>query len=421
MGKKILDSKALYVFLSIVIAVALWFYVTSLEGNETTKTISNISITYSGVENLDRQGLMIVGNAPTATVRVSAVPTVLAKLDKDSIQLTVNVAAIEVPGEYTLAYSLSLPSGVNSSQVQFLSGGTGNVSFTVARHSTREVEIRGEFVGTVAEGYLQGAADEFVFSPEELTISGQLELVNQVAYAKVIVSGEELTETVSGEFEYQLIGASGDVLENLDIQCETDTIYATYPILATAEIPLDVKFTSGGGVSEQTMTYELSADSIMVAGSKDAVAAMQKEGTLTVATINLADVRDGDVIICGIPLTDELTNLSGITEVTVTVHLNENLTTRIIEVEQIDHINVPEGWSASNVTKLVAVEIRGSAELVESVLEDNIRIVADLKDVKLAAGQYTVPAKVYLDSVGMADEIGVVGTDYKVVVTLTPD
>ncbi len=404
-----------------MIAVALWFYVTSLEGNEGTKTIGNIPITYSGVENLERQGLMIVGKVPTATVRVSAAPTVLARLDNDSIRLTVNVASIEVPGEYTLAYSLGLPSGVSANQVQFLSGATGNVSFTVARHSTREVEIRGEFVGTVAEGYLQGAADEFVFSPERLIISGQQELVNQVAYAKVIVTGEDLTETVSGEFNYQLIGASGDVLENLDIQCESDTIYATYPILATAEIPLNVKFTPGGGVSEQTMTYQLSADSIMVAGSKDAVAAMQEEGTLTIATIDLAEVRDGDVITCGIPLTDELTNLSGITEVTVTIHLSRSLTTRTIEVEQIDHINVPEGWSASNVTKLVAVEVRGSAELVESLLEEHIRVVADLKDVKLSAGQYTVPAKVYLDSVGMADEVGVVGTDYKVVVTLTPN
>ena len=44
MGKKILDSKILYVFLSVLIAVFLWFYVTSLDGNEEKKVIRNIPI-----------------------------------------------------------------------------------------------------------------------------------------------------------------------------------------------------------------------------------------------------------------------------------------------------------------------------------------------------------------------------------------
>ncbi len=218
MGKKILDSKVLYIFLSIVIAIALWFYVTSLEGNEKTKTIGNIPVTFSGVESLERQGLMIVGNAPTASVRVSAAPTVLAKLSNETIRLTVNVAQIQVAGEYTLAYTLSLPSGVSQSQVQITSGATGNVTFTVARYSTREVEIRGEFIGTAAEGFLPGAADEFLFTPERLVISGQADLVNQVAYARVTIDGHDLTETVNGEYPYELIGASGDVLHDLDIE-----------------------------------------------------------------------------------------------------------------------------------------------------------------------------------------------------------
>lgn len=419
MGKKILDSKALYIFLSVVIAIALWFYVTSLDGNEDTQTINNIPITFVGAENLERQGLMIVGNTPTASVRVKAAPMVLAKLNSDNIKLTVNVSTIEEAAQYTMAYTASLPSGVSSSQVQFVSGATGNVSFTVARYSTREVELRGEFVGTVAEGFLPGAADEFIFSPGKLTISGQAELVNQVAYAKVVIDGTELTESVSGDYPYQLIGASGDVLEGLDIECESETVYVTYPILATAEIPLTVKFIPGGGVSEQTMTYKLSADSITVAGSKDAVSAIQKDGSLTITTVDLATVHDGDVISCTIPLADELTNISGITEVTVTIRLSSSLHSKTIEATKIEYINLPEGWNASIVTKVLAVEVRGSAELLKDITEENVRVAVDLKDINLVAGQYTVAADVYLDSVGSADQIGVVGTDYKVVVTIS--
>ena len=42
MGKKILDSKILYIVISVIISIVLWFYVTSLDGNLSTKTIENV-------------------------------------------------------------------------------------------------------------------------------------------------------------------------------------------------------------------------------------------------------------------------------------------------------------------------------------------------------------------------------------------
>ena len=418
MGKKILDSKALYVFLSVLIAVALWLYITSQDGNERTETISNIPITFVGEDTLEARGLMIVGKRPTGTVRVTAAPAVLSKLRSDTIKLTVNVSQLEEAAEYTLAYTASLPSGVSSDQAEFVSGGTGNVSFTVARYATRQVEIRCVFTGTVADGYLPGAKDEFIYAPERLTISGRSDLVNQVAYARVTVDGENLTSSISGEFPFELIGASGNVLENLDVEMDSETIYVSYPILATAEIQLAVKLIPGGGVSEDMATYKLSTEKITVAGSKEAVAAIAGTPHI-IETVNLADVEDGDQIKCIIPLADELTNISGITDVTITIQLNDSLQTRIINATNISVGELPEGWSANVITQQLAVEIRGKADFVESITEENIRVVADLSDINLTPGQYTVPATIYLDSTGTANNIGVVGTDYKVVVSIS--
>jgi hypothetical protein len=49
------------------------------------------------------------------------------------------------------------------------------------------------------------------------------------------------------------------------------------------------------------------------------------------------------------------------------------------------------------------------------IFDYNIRIVADLSDIKEATGNYTLPAKVYLDGYGGA---GIVG-EYKVVVSIS--
>ena len=418
MGKKILDSKILYIFLSILIAVIMWFYVTSLDGNEDSKSISNIPVTFVGVEALEQRGLMIVGDPPRVSVRVSAAPMVLAQLDNQSVRVSVDVSQIEEASQYTLAYTTSLPVGISSTQVRFLSGQTGNVTFTVARYRSREIPIEGVFTGSAAEGYLAGGADDFVFSPETLTVSGQADLVNQIDHVLVTVDGQDLKEPVNSDYRYQFIGIDGEPLEDLEVEVSSETIHVYFPIYATAEIPLKVTLITGAGASESNASCELSADSILVAGSSQAVAAIQEEGALTIAAIDLATVEDGDVLTFNIPLTDELTNISGFTEVMVTIHIDGELQTATIEAGNIDYINCPEGWTARILTQVLPVEIRGTPELVEAVTAENVRVSVDLSNIHEAAGQYSVTADVYLDSVGTEDQIGVMNS-YEVVVELS--
>lgn len=418
MGKKILDSKVLYIVLSVILAVILWFYVTSLDGNYDTKSIHNIPVTFVGTDILEERGLMIIGSTPTASVQVRATPLVLAKLTDDSVTLTVNVSQITEASEYTLAYTASLPSGVSQSQAEFVSGGTGNVTFTVVRYTSREIPIFGQFTGNAAEGYIPGDEDEFIFAPKTLTISGQADLVNQVDHALVTLSGEDLTETISDYFSYQLIGVNDEPLEDLDVTCSEESIYVTYPIWATAEINLEVKFVAGGGVSAETVKYTMSTDHITVAGTKDAIASIT-DNTITVATINLAAVNDGDELRYTIPLSDELRNLSGVTEIVITIELDPNLVKETMEITEIACINLPEGWRATVVTQVLPVVVRGTETLMNDLTTENLRVVVDLSEITLAPGQYTVPVKIYIDSVGSIGQIGYVGTDYKVVVALS--
>ena len=418
MGKKILDSKALYVVLSIAIAVVMWFYVTSMDGNQASKSIRNITITFSGEEQLESNGLMIAGDAPSANITVKAKPAVLAQLTDKTVELVVDVATIERAGDYTLAYTVKLPSNISASQVQIINEGTGNISFTVAEYRQREIELRGKFEGTTAEGYLAGDQEDFVFSPNKITISGQAELVNQVSYAEVVVTGENLSENVRGDFPYRFIGASGDVIDNLNVECSVATVHTTFPILATADIPLEVELVEGGGVSLDQVKCTLSQESLTVAGSKTAVEAIQSEGSIVLGTIDLGTVHDGDVITFDIAITDELTNISGVTQVTATLDLDDSLKSKTVEVTNIDCISPPDGWAAKALTQMVEVEVRGTQKLLDAVTPDKIRVVADLKDINKAAGQYTVTANVYLDSVGTRDQIDVVGRDYKIVVSL---
>ncbi|MCI9550699.1 MAG: hypothetical protein HFF25_04010 [Oscillospiraceae bacterium] len=432
MGKKILDSKALYMVLSIVLAFAAWLFVTSKDGTKDSERFANLPVEFSGEEILEERGLMIVNRDVKATITVQAAPTVLAVLKREQPRLVANVANISTEDTHVVNYRVILPNGVKDTDVEIIYSGPGGlggsaVSVEVAQALSRKVRIEGEFQGTVAEGYLAGDNDDFRFDPVELVVSGRADLVNQVSHVKVIVSGDNLTETVSDAFPFQLIGASGDPLE-LDVNCDVDTIYTVFPIRATAEIPLKVNVVSGGGLSVSDITLSLSDKSITVAGSKEAVDALAGEGELLLGTIDLAELDDnlaqngGDVTFA-IPLADELENLSGITEVTATIRVNKRVETRTFQVtSRISTINAPEGWTPTIITQVLAVRVRGPEVLLDELTEESIRVVADLKDINQAAGKYTVPATIYLDSAGTLSDVGVVTPrTYSVVVSLVKD
>ena len=316
---------------------------------------------------------------------------------------------------------MNLPTGVSYSEVNFISGAGGSVvNVNVARFLRREVPVRGSFQGQAAEGYLAGNDDDFLFAPATVWISGQAELVNQVSHVLVTITGEDLTDTVRDEYTFQLIGASDNVLEDLDVACDVDMVYASFPIRATAEIPLVVKVTPGGGLGEDDVKIELSTDSIMVAGSKDAVAALVGEGAITLDSIDLGAIRDGDEWSIPVPLEDELENLSGTAEVRITVTVKKRVVSQVFTATHIQTINEPEGWNVEIVTKELPVEIRGTEKLMDELTEENIRVVVDLQNINPVSGPQTVPARIALDSAGSKSEIGEMTANYTVAVTLTP-
>ena len=415
MGKKILDSKALYVVLSVLLAFAAWLFVTSKDSTKDSERFANLPVEFTGEEILEERGLMIVNRDVKATITVQASPMVLAVLKREQPRLVANVANISTDDTHVVNYRVILPNGVKETDVEIIYSGPGGlggsaVSVEVARALSRKVRIEGEFQGTVAEGYLAGDNDDFRFDPMEL-----------------LISGDNLTETVSNAFLFQLIGASGDPLE-LGISCDVDAIYTVFPIRATAEVPLKVNIVPGGGLSEKDVRLRLSDSTITVAGSREAVDALTGEGELVLGTIDLAELDDnlaqsGGEVTFSIPLADELENLSGITEVTALLSVNKRVETRTFQVtSRISTINAPEGWTPTIITQVLPVRVRGPEALLDELTEESIRVVADLKDINQAAGKYTVPVTIYLYSAATSSDVGVVTPrTYSIVVSLARD
>ena len=199
-----------------------------------------------------------------------------------------------------------------------------------------------------------------------------------------------------------------------EVETEETTILTTLPVVKLKEIPLTVELIPGGGATRENVTVKIEPESIMVSGAEDDLAALKE---IKLDPIELYNIYGANTLVRTVNLAPELTNVSGVAEATVTVTI-QGLYDRVLVADNIEIINVPEGFTADKVTLTREISIRGvSQEAVDAVLPSQLRIVADLKDINVILGAQIVPVKVYLDG---SSDVGVVG-NYNISVSIAQE
>ena len=412
--RKLRESKWIYILFSVFIAAILWLYVGKEADPVKTQSFSNIAVTFTGVDQLESQGLTISkGTEQKISVRIQARNSILRELAQEgNIVVTASVSAITQPGEYELDYTitpkLSTVGGTLSS-VEILGKSPSAITITVSRQTARNVEVRCKFTGSVADGFEIGQA---LIAPATIEISGTEEETSQVSYAQVVINESELSSTFIGDMPFVLYDYDNQPIENTGrITTDVSTVQVTLPVMKLKEVPLRVEVVPGGGATEDNATVNVEPRSIIVGGSQEALDAISE---IVLGSIELSQVVDSEDYTFDIPLDSELTNVTGISQATVHVEIT-GLVTKTIDVTNIELLYKPDGYQIEPVTKSCQIYIRGTQEAVDAVLASQMRVVVDCSEIS-GTGTQTVPAEVYLDS---NDQVGVVGSDYQVTISVS--
>ena len=407
-------NKGLYMVISVLLAIVLWTYVGN-ENPDESGPVRNLPVTFTGVELLESRGLMITdGLEQSVTLNVTGKRIAFRLLSSETVSITVDVSSIQQPGQYTQAYQVAynLPGNTSSSSLVVTERYPLNVTFTVAKMATRNIPVQGSMTGSVAENYQAG---EFSFSPSTIKVSGEESVVNRIDFAQVTLNQEDMDATYDGDLPYTFISFTGEALEDIDVTADAALVHTTLPIVKLKEVPLTVNLIPGGGISaddiDRYTQYTIVPKSIMVSG---AAADLEPLKEISLGDIDLSKVLGTNTVSFTIPLAAELTNVSGVSEAVVQLSIT-GLTTATLEVDNIECINKPDGYTADPLTTSRQVQIRGTQEAVSAVTASQLRIVADLDNAVAATGTQTIPVKVYLD--GRSD-VGVVG-DYNIVVSIS--
>ena len=399
--RKLYDSRAFWVIVSLIASLVFWIYVSSVETEEFKQTFRGVKVELVGESILrDSKGLVITDlDTNTVTVEVVGPRRVVAGLDNDELTAQIDVSKLSRAAYTSQQYAVVFPDGTDTSNLTVNRKTPETVNFLVSTQTSKSIQVRGSFDGTLAEGF---TAETPVFEPSTITVMGSEAYLKNVEYAWVTFSKEDVSSTYSVETGFTLMDANNEPCSTTGITFDTDVVTATLPLLMLKDVKLDVNLIEGAGATSENTKVTIEPSSLSLAGDSEILEGMNK---IVLATIDLTDFAVSTSETYTIPLDNELTSTTGITEAKVTVEVT-GLETKAFRVSNISCTNVTDGFSAEIITQNLDIMLRGDAETLSQIKDENIRAVADLTDMNESTGTYMPKVKIYVDGFQNVGAIG---------------
>lgn len=412
MMEHIRESKWLNILMSVLLAVLFWLYVRAELDPSQTSWFYHVPVEITGSTVLTRQGLTVANlSQSTVDLRIEGPASVLDSLSRSRKDLSVTLDVSKcTEGENKLVYTPNWPVNINTDSIVTIDRDPETITVTVEKLYTSSFNVEFQLKGTVANGYQAGTP---AINPETVVVSGPAEQVSRVKKVVAVLETEDLDQRFAGDLPLILLDENGEQITDAEVTLDSPTAYVVLPVVVVKDIPLTVNFQPGGGATIDDITYEINPKSLMVSGAESD---MESLSEISLGSVDLSKVVGTNTFTFPIDLDASLENVTGSTSATVTVTVN-GLDTRSFDVDNIQMVNIPDGYQVTLATQVRTVKVRGKQEDLNNIDASQLSIVADLSDVDFT-GLYSVPAskvKVYLNA---DSSVGVIG-DYTVVVNVS--
>ncbi len=399
--KKLYNSRAFWMIVSLLASLTIWVYVTSMQSDQYKLEFHDVPVELVGEDTLRDTKNMVITDLDTSTVSVTVVGPrrIVAGLSGTDLKACVDVSRLSRSAYTTQQYYISYPEGMDTTNIDDSGRSPSTVSFMVSPLNSKTIQVRGSFDGSLAEGY---TAEAPVFEPATITVSGADVNLKDISYAWVSFGKENVDSTYKVETGFTLMNDNGEECSTVGLTCSDDVVTATLPLLLVKEIPLSVDLIEGAGATKANTKIKIEPESITLAGDSAILTGMNK---IVLDTIDLTDFASTTSETYTIPIDNNMKNLTGATEAKVTVEI-VGLETRTYKVKNISCTNVTEGYAADIISESIDVVLRGTPQQLDQLKAESIRAVADLTDYKESTGQFMPNVKIIVD--GFTD-VGAIG------------
>ena len=382
-------NKLYSMLLSLVIAFALWLYVSNNVSIEDNNTFSNIPVVLESETVLGERNLMVTSISTTSvSLNLSGARSDLNKLDSSKLTAKVDLSQITEPGEHiALGYTISFPGDVSPSAFTQSDKKPGAIYVDVDYRRVSEIPVLIKWTGNRSEDYIYDT-ENAVLDNNTVTITGPASVVDTIDHARVEFDLTEQVESISQNCRFTLCDAEGNPVDAEHVTTNVEEVRLEMQIQKIRELQLTADIVYGGGANEQNTTVEITPATIRVSGGE---AVLNELGdTLTITSINLADLeKNVNEQKYTLTLPEGVTNQTGVNEVTVSIRFT-GLKTKELTIERFEALNVPEGLNVEIINANLTVKLRGPEAEIAALTEENVRAMVDFTNAEVGTATYKV-------------------------------
>lgn len=400
--------KLLAFLLALLVSIGLWVYAVTVVNPDDTTYIRGVKVRIVGVSELESDNLMLTGGeGQTVNVEISGRRSDLKQLTSASLEAIADVSKIDRAGTYEVSWTLDPPSTVASGDISLVSTSSNKITVVVSEVNTRpEIPVEVEYTGSLPEGYIR---DPAVLSAESISVTGPAEEVEKIEKAVVSVDLTEATQTVTEDVSYVFLDEDGQAMTLSEfVTVSTPVVRVSVPISCYKQVKLRVSMTAGGGATEDDTLCIIEPDTISVKGTREALEGLDE---IVIKQIDLAACDGTQVWKVTPELPAGVTSLAADPSVEIRLSFR-GLVTRKFTIKCADIQRLDEDSTLTFGEQNVVITVRGKAEAVNALTQEDVLISADLTQ-DYDPNTRTVTLKIQLPA---GTRAGVVGAPYTVLV-----
>ena len=371
-----LRSKNLTIVLSVLVAIAMWFYVMIVENPPTSERITGVPVELLNVGTLTQRDLVISwGDNVHVDVIVRGTKSDISRY-RDQIIATVNVVGYNAE-EHFIAVQATLPDSLTLVEVR---PARIRVNIENLVSSVKPVVI--SFTGEAEHNTEPGTITQ---QPEQIEVTGPQSLVDAVSFISVEMPYSQINREGSAFMAQAIpIDADGETVQR--VRLSSDTVSVQVTLYDVREVPLMVEII---GVPDQR--YEIAGlevpETIKIRGNRADLAEIEY---IEAEPVDISGVE----ITSDLPVVPILPPGVEIASGSYNIHVGvviRGISNRSFEYEsqKIEIRGLPEGYNAFINTPSVSLKAAGTAAILEASLEEEFILYIDAEGKE--AGVHLVP------------------------------
>ena len=375
-----MKNKFLMILLSVIVAFVMWLYVVMVVSPESEDTFENIPVVMDGTAALESRNLMIISDTHLkVNLKLLGNRQDLNKLSSSNITVLADLSQITEPGEHNVKYTIYYPGTVQYGTIEPLEKNPQYITVVVAERSQKTIPVEVEYLGSVPENFI---ADKAVLDHATVTISGPKDVLDRVDHARITIDLKDRTMNIANTYRYALSDKDGNSIDDTShITASASDIRVTVKIDQLKKVKLVFDVLEGGGIRESDVTItpvDAEQTWITVRGSQAVLAKLEQ---IHIGQIDLSKMTGSGRVAFTVKMPEGVENFSEIYTVLYDVTIPDLpiLETWEFRVSNTNFIleNFPDDVKVTFNSQTCKVSLRGPAEILRVLTEENIRVIVD--------------------------------------------